>query len=63
MPPLCPRPSPDPHIPVLHPHPQVQQQASELTNAAANMPFRIRRIDSLLEQLESGDIKLRVRGG
>ena len=30
---------------------QVQQQASELTNAAANMPMRIKRIDSLLEQV------------
>jgi len=40
---------------------QVQQQASELTAAAAAMPFRIARIDSLLEQLEGGDVKLRVR--
>ncbi|GAX86017.1 hypothetical protein CEUSTIGMA_g13432.t1 [Chlamydomonas eustigma] len=40
---------------------QVQQQASELTSAAAAMPLRIQRIDALLEQLELGDIKLRVR--
>lgn len=42
---------------------QVQQQASELTAAAAAMPMRIQRIDTLLEQLEAGDIKLRVRTG
>ncbi len=42
---------------------QVQQQATALTQNAAAMPVRIQRIDSLLEQLEAGDLKLRVRDG
>ncbi|KAG1679839.1 hypothetical protein FOA52_012752 [Chlamydomonas sp. UWO 241] len=40
---------------------QVQRQASGLASAAAAMPMRIQRIDALLESLESGDTKLRVR--
>eukprot|EP00798_Chlamydomonas_sp_ICE-L_P018776 gene18776-25315_t len=40
---------------------QVGQQASELATASAAMPFRIQRIDSVLEALEAGDLQLRVR--
>lgn len=40
---------------------QLQQQATEVTQAAAAMPLRVRRIDSTLEQLETGNLKLRVR--
>ncbi|KAF8066232.1 ABC1K7 [Scenedesmus sp. PABB004] len=39
---------------------QLQQQATEVTQAAAAMPLRVARIDSTLEQLETGDLKLRV---
>jgi predicted unusual protein kinase regulating ubiquinone biosynthesis (AarF/ABC1/UbiB family) len=38
---------------------QLQQQATEVTQAAAAMPLRVRRIDSTLEQLETGNLKLR----
>lgn len=38
---------------------QLQQQATEVTQAAAAMPLRVRRIDNTLEQLEAGDLKLR----
>jgi hypothetical protein len=40
---------------------QLQQQAAELGAAAAAVPQRVARIDSTLAQLESGDLKLRVR--
>ncbi|WIA14006.1 hypothetical protein OEZ85_002567 [Tetradesmus obliquus] len=40
---------------------QLQQQATEVTQAAAAMPLRVARIDSTLEQLETGNLKLRVR--
>eukprot|EP00879_Flechtneria_rotunda_P001676 GHRR01001836.1.p1 GENE.GHRR01001836.1~~GHRR01001836.1.p1 ORF type:complete len:739 (+),score=239.78 GHRR01001836.1:270-2486(+) len=40
---------------------QLQQQATEVTQAAAAMPLRVARIDNMLEQLEIGDLKLRVR--
>lgn len=33
----------------------------QVTQAAAAMPLRVQRIDSTLEQLETGDLKLRVR--
>lgn len=38
-----------------------RDSVSELASAATAMPLRIQRIDSLLEQIEAGDIKLRVR--
>lgn len=38
---------------------QLQQQATEVTQAAAAMPLRVRRIDNTLEQLETGNLKLR----
>lgn len=34
----------------------------QVTQAAAAMPLRVRRIDSVLEQLEAGDLKLRSVG-
>lgn len=40
---------------------QLQQQATEVGQAAAAMPLRIARIDALLSELEAGDLKLRVR--
>jgi hypothetical protein len=33
--------------------------ALQVTQAAAAMPLRVRRIDNTLEQLEAGDLKLR----
>lgn len=33
----------------------------QVTQAAAAMPFRVQRIDNTLEQLETGNLKLRVR--
>jgi predicted unusual protein kinase regulating ubiquinone biosynthesis (AarF/ABC1/UbiB family) len=39
----------------------LQAQASEVTAAAAAMPGRVARIDDTLGQLETGDLKLRVR--
>lgn len=44
----------------MHPR-QVQQQASELGQAALQVPLRVARMDALLAQLEGGDLKLRVR--
>jgi hypothetical protein len=40
---------------------QLQQQASDLGQAAAAMPLRVQRIESTMGLLESGDLKLRVR--
>lgn len=40
---------------------QLQQQVVEAGSAAAAMPSRIARIENFAEQLESGDLKLRVR--
>ena len=38
-----------------------RDSVNELAAATGAMPLRIQRIDSLLEQIEAGDIKLRVR--
>lgn len=40
---------------------QLQAQAMEVGAAAAAMPSRVARIEKILGQLESGDLKLRVR--
>ncbi|MCO5610145.1 hypothetical protein L7F22_064380 [Adiantum nelumboides] len=40
---------------------ELQRQANEARDAAVAMPMRIQRIDDLLQQLEAGDFKLRVR--
>eukprot|EP00850_Spirogloea_muscicola_P018201 SM000164S02263 [mRNA] locus=s164:175492:181328:- [translate_table: standard] len=40
---------------------QVQKQAEEARDAAIAVPRRVRRMDEFLGQLESGDVKLRVR--
>lgn len=40
---------------------QLQAQATEVGQAAAAMPFRVQHIESTISQLESGDLKLRVR--
>lgn len=40
---------------------QLQTQAAEVGQAAAAMPLRIQRIESVIGQLEGGDLKLRVR--
>ena len=40
---------------------QLQQQATDLGQAAAAMPLRVQRIESTMGLLESGDLKLRVR--
>ena len=40
---------------------QLQQQATDLGQAAAAMPGRVQKMDATLALLESGDLKLRVR--
>lgn len=40
---------------------QLQAQATEVGQAAAAMPFRVQHIENTITQLESGDLKLRVR--
>ncbi|KAI5055059.1 hypothetical protein GOP47_0030204 [Adiantum capillus-veneris] len=40
---------------------ELQRQANEARDAAVAMPMRIQRVDELLQQLEAGDFKLRVR--
>lgn len=40
---------------------ELQRQANDARDAAVAMPMRIQRIDELLQQLEAGDFKLRVR--
>lgn len=40
---------------------ELQRQANDARDAAVAMPMRIQRIDELLQQLEAGDLKLRVR--
>lgn len=40
---------------------QLQAQATEVGQAAAAMPLRVRRIENVIDQLEGGDLKLRVR--
>lgn len=40
---------------------QLQQQATDLGQAAAAMPLRVARIENTISQLETGDLKLRVR--
>lgn len=38
-----------------------RDSVNELANAAGAMPLRIQRMDAILQQLEAGDLKLRVR--
>ncbi|KAJ7281161.1 hypothetical protein O6H91_Y368700 [Diphasiastrum complanatum] len=40
---------------------EVQRQAVEARDAAVAVPSRVQRIDEFLQQLEAGDVKLRVR--
>ncbi|GJP56458.1 hypothetical protein CLOM_g15528 [Closterium sp. NIES-68] len=40
---------------------QLTKQASEVTDATVSMPIRVQRMDDLLQQIENGDLKLRVR--
>lgn len=40
---------------------QLQQQAADLGQAAAAMPLSVRKIESTIQLLETGDLKLRVR--
>lgn len=40
---------------------QIQKQATEVTDATVSMPVRVQRMDDLLQQIENGDLKLRVR--
>ena len=39
----------------------LQQQAQEVGDAAAQMPLRVARVERLMTQLESGELKLRTR--
>lgn len=40
---------------------QLRDRATEVGQAAAEMPMRLRRVESTISQLQSGDLKLRVR--
>ncbi|CAI7876984.1 unnamed protein product [Closterium sp. NIES-53] len=40
---------------------QLTKQATEVTDATVSMPIRVQRMDDLLQQIENGDLKLRVR--
>lgn len=40
---------------------QMQQQATEITQAAAQAPMRIQYLDRTLRQMEEGELQLRVR--
>ncbi|KAE8075507.1 hypothetical protein FH972_014217 [Carpinus fangiana] len=40
---------------------EIRKQADEARTNTLSMPYRVRRIEEFFEQLESGDLKLRVR--
>uniref|UniRef100_A0A0D6QZN2 ABC1 atypical kinase-like domain-containing protein n=1 Tax=Araucaria cunninghamii TaxID=56994 RepID=A0A0D6QZN2_ARACU len=40
---------------------EIQRQANDVRDATVSMPYRIQRIDEFIQQLERGDLKLRVR--
>ncbi|KAJ6836082.1 protein ACTIVITY OF BC1 COMPLEX KINASE 7, chloroplastic [Iris pallida] len=40
---------------------EIRRQANDARDSTISMPYRIQRIEEFVEQLESGDLKLRVR--
>lgn len=40
---------------------EIQRQASDVRDTTVAMPYRIQHIDEFIQQLEAGDLKLRVR--
>ncbi|CAN1121179.1 Protein ACTIVITY OF BC1 COMPLEX KINASE 7, chloroplastic [Linum perenne] len=40
---------------------QIRKQASDARSSTMSMPYRVQRIEEFVKQLESGDVKLRVR--
>ncbi|KAL6498944.1 Protein ACTIVITY OF BC1 COMPLEX KINASE 7, chloroplastic [Orobanche hederae] len=40
---------------------EIRKQADNARSYAISMPYRIQRIEDIVKQLESGDLKLRVR--
>lgn len=40
---------------------EIQRQANDAREATISMPYKIQRIDEFIQQLDAGDIKLRVR--
>ncbi|OAY67466.1 Uncharacterized protein ACMD2_19287 [Ananas comosus] len=40
---------------------EIRKQANDARNSTMSMPYRIQRIEDFVKQLESGDLKLRVR--
>ncbi|KAF8014845.1 hypothetical protein BT93_H0591 [Corymbia citriodora subsp. variegata] len=40
---------------------QIRKQADDVRTSTVSMPYRIQRIEEIVNQLESGDLKLRVR--
>ncbi|KAF8014844.1 hypothetical protein BT93_H0590 [Corymbia citriodora subsp. variegata] len=40
---------------------QIRKQADDVRTSAVSMPYRVQRIEEIVNQLESGDLKLRVR--
>ncbi|KMZ74063.1 hypothetical protein ZOSMA_136G00310 [Zostera marina] len=40
---------------------EIGRQANDARDYAVSMPFRVQRIEEFVKQLESGDLKLRVR--
>lgn len=40
---------------------EIRKQANDARNSTISMPYRVQRIEEFVKQLESGDLKLRVR--
>ncbi|GAB2228797.1 hypothetical protein Droror1_Dr00022928 [Drosera rotundifolia] len=40
---------------------EIRKQAEDARSSAVSMPYRVQRIEEIVKQLESGDLKLRVR--
>lgn len=40
---------------------EIRRQANDARNSTISMPYRVQRIEEFVKQLESGDLKLRVR--
>ncbi|KAL3725182.1 hypothetical protein ACJRO7_030229 [Eucalyptus globulus] len=40
---------------------QIRKQADDVRNSTISMPYRVQRIEEIVNQLDSGDLKLRVR--
>ncbi|KAJ3693242.1 hypothetical protein LUZ60_008722 [Juncus effusus] len=40
---------------------EIRKQANDARNTTISMPYRVQKIENIVQQLESGDLKLRVR--